>query len=80
MMSSWARGYWTTAAGHLMKYQNSFAMSIATTLSEGAWVLQNYGKTTRVLLILNTLGALIFMLISIGINRVAYRKINQLED
>ncbi len=57
-----------------------FAMSIATTLSEGAWVLQNYGKTTRVLLILNTLGALIFMLISIGINRVAYRKINQLED
>ena len=57
-----------------------FAMSIATALSEGAWVLQNYGKATRVLLILNTLGALIFMLISIGINRVAYRKINQLED
>ena len=57
-----------------------FAMSIATALSEGAWVLQNYGKATQVLLILNTLGALIFMFISIGINRVAYRKINQLED
>ena len=57
-----------------------FAMSIATVLSEGAWVLQNYGKASRVLLILNMLGALVFMIISIGINRVAYRKINQLED
>ena len=56
-----------------------FAISIATALSEGAWVLQNYGKAARVLLILNTLGAFVFMLISIGINRVAYRKINQLE-
>ena len=57
-----------------------FAISIATALSEGAWVLQNYGKAARVLLILNTFGAFVFMLISIGINRVAYRKINQLED
>lgn len=57
-----------------------FAMSIATALSEGAWVLQNYGKANRVLLILNILGALIFTIISIGINRVAYQKINQLED
>ena len=57
-----------------------FAMSIATALSEGAWVLQNYGKASRVLLILNILGALIFTIISIGINRVAYQKINQLED
>lgn len=57
-----------------------FAMSIATALPEGAWVLQNYGKANRVLLILNILGALIFTIISIGINRVAYQKINQLED
>ncbi len=57
-----------------------FAMSIATALSEGAWVLQNYGKAGRVLLILNMIGALVFTIISIGINRVAYRKINQLED
>ena len=35
-----------------------FAMSIATALSEGAWVLQNYGKASRVLLILNMLGLL----------------------
>ena len=45
-----------------------FAISIATALSEGAWVLQNYGEATRVLLILNTFGAFVFMLISIGIN------------
>lgn len=56
-----------------------FAMSIATALSEGAWVLQNYGKAPLELFILNVLGVLVFTLISIGINRVAYRKINQLE-
>ena len=57
-----------------------FAMSIATALSEGAWVLQNYGKASRVLLIRNMIGAPVFTIISIGLNRVAYRKINQLED
>lgn len=65
---------------HSNKLKEEIGWLIATASSEGAWVLQNYGKASRVLLILNMLGALVFMIISIGINRVAYRKINQLED
>lgn len=47
-----------------------FAILTATDISLVAWVVQNYGKAVPILL----------TSVIIWINRVAYRKINELEE
>ena len=56
-----------------------FAILIATDISLVAWVVQNYGKTGPLLLTVGTIGVIPFTSVIIWINRVAYRKINELE-
>ncbi|RKU23482.1 hypothetical protein C6499_18420 [Candidatus Poribacteria bacterium] len=57
-----------------------FAISTATDISLIAWVIQNYGKTSIILLMIGTLGVLLLITLAIWVNRVAYRKINKLEE
>ena len=57
-----------------------FAILIATDISLVAWGIQNYGKTRVLLLIIGAIGVFLFTSVIIWINRVAYRKINELEE
>ena len=57
-----------------------FAILIATDISLVAWGIQNYGKTRALLLIIGAIGVFLFTSVIIWINRVAYRKINELEE
>ena len=57
-----------------------FAILIATDISLVAWGIQNYGKTRALLLIIGAVGVFLFTTVIIWINRVAYRKINELEE
>ena len=56
-----------------------FAISLATDISLIAWVIQNY-KGIGILTIFGMLGAFLLGLVIIWINRLAYRKIHELED
>ena len=51
-----------------------FAILIATAISLAAWVIQNYGKANRSLIIGGAAAVLLIIVIIIWINRVAYRK------
>ena len=57
-----------------------FAILIATDISLVAWVVQNYGKAGPILLTVGTIGVILLTSVIIWINRVAYRKINELEE
>lgn len=57
-----------------------FAILIATDISLVAWGIQNYGKTSLSLLIIGAIGGLLITFAIVWINRVAYRKINELEE
>ncbi len=57
-----------------------FAISTATDISLIAWVIQNYGKARPILLMIGTFGVLLLTALTIWVNRVAYQKINQLEE
>ena len=57
-----------------------FAISIATDISLIAWLIQSYGKVRLLLSMLGALAALLIMFIVVWINRIAYRKIDELED
>ena len=57
-----------------------FAISTATDISLIAWVIQNYGRARLILLLIGTLGVLLLTTLTIWVNRVAYRKINKLEE
>ena len=57
-----------------------FAILIATALSLAAWVIQNYGKANRFLTIGGAAAVLLIIVIIISINKIAYRKIDKLED
>ena len=57
-----------------------FAISIATNISLIAWLIQSYGKVRLLLSILGALGALLIMFAIIWINRIAYRKIDELGE
>ena len=57
-----------------------FAISIATNISLIAWLIQSYGKVRPFLSILGALGALLIMFMIIWINKIAYRKIDDLEE
>lgn len=57
-----------------------FAILIATDISLIAWAVQNYRKTSLLLLIVGGIGGLLITFAIVWINRVAYRKINELEE
>ncbi len=57
-----------------------FAISTATDISLIAWVIQNYGKAMPILLMIGTFGVLLLTALTIWVNRVAYQKINKLEE
>jgi len=57
-----------------------FATSIATVLSLIAWLVENYGKGQRLLLVVGGVSAFLIMLAIIWINSAAKRKINKLEE
>ena len=57
-----------------------FAILIATDISLIAWVIQNYGKIGKFLLILSVICVFLFTSIIVWINQVAYRKIDELEE
>ena len=57
-----------------------FAILIATDISLVAWVVQNYGKTSLLLLIVGAIGGLLITFAIVWVNRIAYRKINELEE
>ena len=56
-----------------------FAISLATDISLVAWVIQNY-KGIGILAVFGMLGVFLLGLVIIWINRIAYRKIHELED
>ncbi len=57
-----------------------FAISIATDISLIAWLVENFKKEDPFLLLIGGFGALLFMVVIIWINRITYRKINDLEE
>ena len=57
-----------------------FAILIATDISLGAWVVQNYGKTSKILLIVSVIGVFLLTFVIVWVNQVAYRKIDELEE
>jgi ATP/ADP translocase len=57
-----------------------FVISLATVLSLIAWLVENYGKGQRLLLVIGGVSAFLIMLAIIWINSVAKRKINKLEE
>ena len=57
-----------------------FAILIATGISLCAWVVQNYGKISKILLIVSVIGILLLTFVIVWINQVAYRKIDELEE
>ena len=57
-----------------------FAILLAADISLVAWGVQNYGKTSPLLLSIGVIAAFLVTLAIIWVNSVAYRKINKLED
>lgn len=57
-----------------------FTILIATDISLIAWAVQNYRKTSLLLLIVGGIGGFLITFVIVWINRVAYRKINELEE
>ncbi len=57
-----------------------FAILTATDISLVAWLVQNYGKISLRLLIICAIGAFLVSFAIVWVNRVAYRKIDQLEE
>ena len=57
-----------------------FAIFIATVLSLIAWLVENYGKGQRLLLVVGGVAAFLIMLAIIKINSVAKQKIDKLEE
>ena len=57
-----------------------FTILIATNIPLIAWAVQNYEKTSLLLLIVGGIGGLLITFAIVWVNRVAYRKINELEE
>ena len=57
-----------------------FTILIATDISLIAWAVQNYRKTSLLMLIVGGIGGLLITFAIVWVNRVAYRKINELEE
>lgn len=57
-----------------------FAILLAADISLVAWGVQNYQKASPLLLTIGLIAAFLVTLTIILVNKVAYRKINKLED
>ncbi|MBI4778174.1 hypothetical protein HY792_04580 [Candidatus Desantisbacteria bacterium] len=57
-----------------------FGILIATDISLVAWLFQNYEKATQLLLIACATAVLLVTFAIVLVNRVAYRKIDELEE
>ncbi len=57
-----------------------FGALIATDISLIAWLFQNYGEASKFLLVLCTVAAFLITFVIVWINRVAYRKIDELGE
>ncbi len=57
-----------------------FAILLAADLSLVAWGVQNYGKASPRFLTIGVIAAFLVTLTITWVNKVAYRKINKLED
>ncbi|MBU0567163.1 hypothetical protein KKC52_03825 [bacterium] len=57
-----------------------FGILIATDISLVAWLVQNYGKTAQFLIIACAIAVLLVTFAIVWVNRVAYRKIDELEE
>lgn len=57
-----------------------FAILLATDISLIAWLVQNYGKVNPALFLIGALAAILLTFLNILINRIAYRKIDELEE
>ncbi len=57
-----------------------FAISIATDITLIAWLIENFGRVKVFLLIVGLIGVCLVTFISVQIDRIAHRKIDELED
>lgn len=57
-----------------------FAISIATDISLIAWLVQNYSKVGMLISLLGAVGAFLIVIAIVLINRIAYKKIDELEE
>ncbi len=57
-----------------------FAISIATDISLIAWLIQNHSKVGRLISLLGAVGAFLIVIAIVLINRIAYKKIDELEE
>lgn len=57
-----------------------FAILLATDISLIAWLVQNYGRVNSVLFLIGALAAILLTFLNVLINRIAYRKIDELEE
>ena len=57
-----------------------FAILLATDISLIAWLVQNYGKVNPVLFLIGALAVVLLTFLNVLINRIAYRKIDELEE
>ncbi|MFH1097211.1 MAG: hypothetical protein ABH886_04305 [Candidatus Desantisbacteria bacterium] len=57
-----------------------FGILIATDISIVAWIVQNYEKVNQFLLTICIVTILLITIATIWMNRVAYRKIDKLEE
>jgi 4-hydroxybenzoate polyprenyltransferase len=57
-----------------------FGILVATDISLLAWLVQNYSKADTVIVVIGSVAALFVTLGIVWVNKVAYRKIDELED
>ena len=57
-----------------------FAILLATDISLIAWLVQNYGKVNPFLFLIGALATILITFLNVLINRIAYRKIDELEE
>ena len=57
-----------------------FAILLATDISLIAWLVQNYGKVNPTLFLIGAVAAILLTFLNVLINRIAYRKIDELEE
>ncbi len=57
-----------------------FAISIATDISLIAWLIENFREAKVLFLIVGLIGVLLVTFIVVQVDRIAHRKIDELED
>ena len=57
-----------------------FGILVATDISLLAWLVQNYNKTDTIIVVIGSVATVFVTLGIVWVNKVAYRKIDELED